>query len=245
MKLSKEQLDIKNELADQGFSVLQGPKKQSLEWRDLVQPTAKGFSDFRKTWSDLPEDNFLRDGGHYRFRRYSVFNWFDSAEIKLLPHEPHYQSTYRNNMNGGIYRDFEAFKTETIEHPLLNSIIQMVVPLFSFDNEKFWRIQAHQFRIVASQEEPGNPTPEGIHKDGADFILIMVLKRENITGGVNHIYDASKRLAFGAVLTEPGDAILLDDNKVWHGVSEVYPILADKPAYRDVLVLTFHNKTNK
>lgn len=244
MKESKEQRQIKNELANQGFSVLQGPKKQYLEWRDLIQPTTEDFSDFHQTWEDLPADDFLRDGGHYRFRRYSVFNWFDTSELKLLPHEPHYQSTYRNNMNGGIYRDFEPFKQQTIEHPLLKSIIDMVAPLFSFQQEKFWRIQAHQFRIVASAEEPGIPTPEGIHKDGADFILIMVLKRENITGGVNHIYDASKRLAFGAVLTEPGDAILLDDNEVWHGVSEVYPVDGSKPAYRDVLVLTFHNKTN-
>ncbi len=96
---------------------------------------------------------------------------------------------------------------------------------------------------MANAEEAGNPSPEGIHRDGADFILIMVLKRENITGGVNHIYDDAKRLLFGSVLTEAGDAILIDDQSVWHGVSEIYPIDVNKPAYRDVLVLTFHNHT--
>ncbi|KAG1652836.1 hypothetical protein GQR58_025982 [Nymphon striatum] len=77
---------------------------------------------------------------------------------------------------------------------------------------------------------------------GQTFILIMVLERNNITGGVNHIYDEDKRMVFGSVLTEQGDAVLLDDRKVWHGVSEVYPIDESKPAYRDVLVLTFHNQ---
>ncbi|KAG1652835.1 hypothetical protein GQR58_025982 [Nymphon striatum] len=55
---------------------------------------------------------------------------------------------------------------------------------------------------------------------GQTFILIMVLERNNITGGVNHIYDEDKRMVFGSVLTEQGDAVLLDDRKVWHGVSE-------------------------
>lgn len=146
-------------------------------------------------------------------------------------------------MNGGIYREFEPIKNSTIENPVLKSFIQLIAPQFSFNDEKSWRIQAHQFRIVANAEEAGNPSPEGIHRDGADFILIMVLKRENITGGVNHIYDNSKRLLFGSVLTEAGDALLIDDQNVWHGVSEIYPIDIDKPAYRDVLVLTFHNQT--
>jgi hypothetical protein len=121
-------------------------------------------------------------------------------------------------------------------------LIQTITPLFSFKKEKSWRVQAHQFRIVANEHEVGNPTPEGIHRDGADFILIMLLKRENITGGVNHIYDDAKRLLFGGVLSDTGDAVLIDDRKVWHGVSEVYPTDENKHAHRDVLVLTFHNK---
>lgn len=244
MKELNELNVIQTDILEQGFSVLQGPNKQNLVWSRLIATSTDSFDTFHSSWNDLPEDDFLSDGGHYRFRRYSVFNWFESGELKLLPHEPHYQSTYRNNMNGGIYRDFEPFASHTVEHPLLKSIIDMIIPCFNFNNESFWRIQAHQFRIVANENESGHPTPEGIHKDGADFILILVLKRENITGGVNHIYQNDKRLAFGAVLTEPGDALLLDDNKVWHGVSEIYPVDTSKAAFRDVLVLTFHNKTN-
>ena len=238
-----EHIDIPHELKTQGYSLLQGLKITDSQWTNIIHTMKDEYQKFHQSWNDLPADNFLSDGGHYRFRRYSVFNWKMNNELILLPHEPHYQSTYRNNMNGGINRDFEPFKPDTIENPVLKSFIKLIAPQFSFNAEISWRIQAHQFRIVAKADEAGNPTPEGIHRDGADFILIMVLHRENITGGVNHIYDESKRLLFGSVLTEPGDAVLIDDRVVLHGVSEIYPIDVSKPAYRDVLVLTFHNQT--
>ncbi len=233
---------IHNDLKTQGYTLLQGPKKETLRWTEIIDKDSAAFKQLHQGWNDLPADNFLSDGGHYRFRRYSVFNWNKDGDLVLLPHEPHYQSTYRNNMNGGVYRDFDPFKKETIDSPILKNIIQFTGNKISFSGETTWRIQAHQFRIQANADEAGQPTPEGIHKDGADFILIMVLERHNITGGVNHIYDNNKRLVFGSVLEEPGDAIILDDRMVWHGVSEVYPIDKSKPAYRDVLVLTFHNK---
>jgi hypothetical protein len=237
-----EKKSVSEELASQGYSILQGLNIKNASWDALVQTQQSDFQQFHKSWDDLPPDNFLSDGGHYRFRRYSVFNWSQSEALNLLPHEPHYQSTYRNNMNGGINRDYEAFKPDTINNPLLGKLIQLVAEKISFGGENEWRIQAHQFRIQANADEAGQPTPEGIHRDGADFILIMVLDRHNIAGGVNHIYDDAKRLVFGAVLENAGDAVLIDDRKVWHGVSEVYPVDDNLPAHRDVLVLTFHNE---
>jgi hypothetical protein len=40
-------------------------------------------------------------------------------------------------------------------------------------------------------------------------------------------------------LTEPFDAVLVDDNRVHHGVTAVSPIDTTQPAWRDVLVVTF------
>jgi len=235
--------EASKELISQGYVVLQGPNPMNASWGELLTQHEVEWGEFSQSWNDLPPDNFLSDGGHYRFRRYSVFNWSTvKGELQLLPHEPHYQSTYRNNMNGGIYREYEAFKEATVSNPLLKSMIGYIASNISFKDEKQWRIQAHQFRIEANASEAGQPTPEGIHRDGADFILIMVLNRQNIRGGVNHIYDDSKRLVFGGILENAGDAVLIDDRIVWHGVSEVYPEDESKPAHRDVLVLTFHNE---
>jgi hypothetical protein len=234
--------NIAEDLTSQGYSILQGLSIKNSSWCALLETPKTDFEAFFNSWNDLPPDDFLSDGGHYRFRRYSVFHWQKGKALTLLPHESHYQSTYRNNLNGGIYREFEAFDEKTIANPLVNKIVDFVVEKISFNDEKEWRVQAHQFRIVANVDEAGQPTPEGIHRDGADFILIMVLNRHNITGAVNHIYDDAKRLVLGGILENQGDALLIDDRKVWHGVSEVYPEDENQSAYRDVLVLTFHNK---
>ena len=137
-----EHIDIPHELKTQGYSLLQGLKITDSQWTNIIHTMAHDYQRFHQSWDDLPADNFLSDGGHYRFRRYSVFNWFMNDQLKLLPHEPHYQSTYRNNMNGGIYRDFEPFKAKTIDNPVLKSFIQLIAPQFSFNGEKSWRIQA-------------------------------------------------------------------------------------------------------
>lgn len=238
-----DKTNINRELVSRGYTLLQGAGIANSSWSRVLQKITEDLAEFQQSWQSLPPDNFLSDGGHYRNRRYSVFNWSKDGELVLLPHEAHYQSTYRNNMNGGVYREFEPFEQSIINGSVLKNIINFVAQKISFSDEEKWRIQAHQFRIETNSDEAGRPTPEGVHRDGADFILIMLISRENISGGVNHIYDDAKRLQFGGVLEECGDAVLLDDRIVWHGVSEVYPVDKNKPGYRDVLVLTFHNET--
>ncbi len=238
---------IHKDLDAQGFSILKRKDQTNSLWLDVLKKLPTQLTHFKQSWGNLPADNFLNDGGHYRYRRYAVFTWQadqqkETGQLTLLPQEPHYQSTYRNAMNGGIYRTFEPFENSTLENPLFSNIINWCIAHISLNQEKSWRIQAHQFRIEANNKEIGKPTPEGIHRDGADFILIILLERNNIIGGESHIYDANKKLQFSAVLKTLGDAVLLDDRKVWHGVSEVHVLDDTNSAYRDVLVLTFHKK---
>jgi hypothetical protein len=236
---------IKQDLRKQGYVILQRKDGRHSLWQKKLQALSDELNDFKQSWNHLPADNFLNDGGHYRYRRYAVFSWYSTAKpttkkLTLLAHEPHYQSTYRNAMNGGIYRHFEPFKNSTLANPVFNHLIHWCVDSISNNQPKNWRIQAHQFRIEANHNEIGKPTPEGIHRDGADFVFIMLIQRHNISGGVSHIYNANKKLQFSAVLETLADAILLDDREVWHGVSEVYALDKAQSGYRDVLVLTFH-----
>ena len=42
--------------------------------------------------------------------------------------------------------------------------------------------------------------------------------------------------------TKPLDAALVDDSRVYHGVTPVEPVDPARPAYRDVLVVTFRRE---
>jgi hypothetical protein len=40
-------------------------------------------------------------------------------------------------------------------------------------------------------------------------------------------------------LAQPGEAVFLDDARIFHGVTPIMPLNPDLPAIRDVLVVTF------
>jgi hypothetical protein len=102
-----------------------------------------------------------------------------------------------------------------------------------------WHIEVHQFRIEARGGESGRPTPEGMHRDGVDYVLVLLVGRRNIQSGVTSIRATDGRDLGSFTLTEPCDAAWVDDHRVMHGVTPVEPIDPAQPGFRDVLVVTF------
>lgn len=209
--------------------------------RKLITYRDHAYQAFRRSWGCLARDPYLRDGGHYRYRRYSVFHW-QHEQLRLLPHEPHYQSKHYNPMHGGFNRYFRPWLLSTVVNPAFKTIVQWATAQFCQDPQQLWRIQGHQFRVVANVHESGKPTPEGVHKDGADYILIMLMDRHNVCGGVSQIFDNAMQPLAEGTLQQAGDLVLVNDHAVYHGVSEIYPENPAQPAWRDVLVLTFHKQ---
>jgi hypothetical protein len=96
----------------------------------------------------------------------------------------------------------------------------------------------HQFRIEANTSHPGYPTPEGIHRDGVSWVFVMLVNRQNVSGGVTKVYSHRVPLST-TTLEQPLDAIFLDDERVLHAVTPVYAQDPDLRAFRDIFVLTF------
>jgi hypothetical protein len=72
-----------------------------------------------------------------------------------------------------------------------------------------------------------------------DFVLVLLIGRTNIVEGTTTIHDFDHRELGSFTLTEPLDAALVDDRRVFHGVTAVRPVDPARPAYRDVLVVTY------
>jgi hypothetical protein len=102
-----------------------------------------------------------------------------------------------------------------------------------------WHVEIHQFRIEAKPGEPGQPSPEGMHRDGVDYVLVLLISRVNIASGVTSIHDDDRTKLGSFTLTAPMDAAWVDDGRVFHGVTAVAPLDPARPAHRDVLVVTF------
>jgi len=229
---------LQSRVAQDGFAFVRAAEMQKLLARSGSRSDWEAFA---ASWNRLELDTYMADGGRYRRRRHAVYLAKPSGKFVRQPHQPHYQALDYNRLNGGIARWFEPIEPEIGNGPSMQTILAFCRSLFGSlsPSVRDWHIQAHQFRIEARPDEPGLPSPEGVHRDGVDYVLVLLINRRNIASGVTtiHALDGSQLGHF--TLTNPCDAALVDDGRVAHGVTPVEPIDPGASAYRDVLVVTF------
>lgn len=214
------------------------------ETRAALGPSATdaALADFVDSWDRLEVDAFMADGGRYRKRRIANFLALpgDARHLRGL-HRPHFQAKIHNGVNGGVDRWFAACEDAAVANPVCQALLALGraeaerlsppgAPLFC---------EMHQFRIAARAGEPGHPTPEGLHRDGVAFVLIAMIRRENLAGGETLVADAGGRELARFTLDGALDALLADDARTMHGVTAISPRDPSRPSRRDVLVLTW------
>jgi hypothetical protein len=214
--------------------------------RHAIARAGYAFVEASDSWNDLHTDTYMADGGRYRRRRFGVYaagrpDSGKSGAVERGPHQPHYQTLSYNHLNGGVERWFEPIKPEIGDGASLRTILEYCRSLFSrlAPETDAWHIEAHQFRIEARVGQQGKPTPEGMHRDGVDYVLVLLVDRRNIASGTTTVHDLDKRTLGSFTLTSPLDSALVDDARCFHGVTPVEPENPALPAYRDVLVVTF------
>jgi hypothetical protein len=225
-----------------GYAFVQAPDMQAA----LEAAGLHDWDGFAASWDDLGLDTYMADGGRYRRRRFACFR--ATAEgIRRKPHQPHYQSRDYNPLNGGIERWFDPVADSIAAHPALGAALASCYALFESLTPKAqrppaWHVEIHQFRIEARTDVVGRPTPEGLHRDGVDWVLVLLVSRVNIARGETSITDLAQRPLGSFTLTRPFDAAVTDDNRVYHGVTPVTPLDPAQPGHRDVLVVTFRRE---
>ncbi len=208
---------------------------------DTLDLTPADISEFALFWSHLTTDRYMGDGGTYRLRRYGEFDSQPGSGRLQRPHGPYEQPKYINSLNGDIARIFDPLEPAFVTHRVLNRLLDWLTALYDQceGSPQRWNIRLHPYRILANQSENGNPTPEGLHRDGVDYIVSMMVSRRNVTGGVTTITDNDQQVLWEHMLQSPMDILIGNDAHTMHSVSPVSPVDARLEAYRDVLVIAF------
>jgi hypothetical protein len=233
---------IAKTVAASGFALVRAPEMRAV----LMDAGLQDWESFARSWDDLGVDAYMADGGRYRRRRFACFR-AAPAGMTRKPHQPHYQSRDYNPLNGGIQRWFDPVTDTVGEHPALRAILATCHRLFNGLTPAplrpaSWHVEIHQFRIEARSGQEGRPTPEGMHRDGVDWVLVLLANRVNISEGETSIGDLAMRPLGSFTLTDPLDSAVTDDNRVHHGVTPVTPLDSTRPGHRDVLVVTFRRE---
>jgi hypothetical protein len=225
-------------LAGPGFAFV--PASRMRPWlHDAGAPA--DWDAFADSWNRLELDTYMADQGRYRRRRHAVFvAAAGSAPLLPAPPQPHYQALEYNALNGGVARWFAPVEPAFVAGASVAAIMGHCRALFErLAGAVAWHVEMHQFRIEAQSGSEGLPTPEGMHRDGVDYVLVLMVRRHNIDRGTTLIGSPDGSFTSAFTLVEPFDAALLDDHRVYHGVTPVRAHDPDAPAWRDVLVVTF------
>jgi len=226
-------------LLQDGLSLLQPSEFKAT----LGLPAADWQSqwpDLTKSWDRLPPDTHLRDGGRYRHRRHACYvQTLASNTLQATPHRAHWQPTDYNALHGGFERWFEPVEPAVSQAALWTGLLLALGRLFAqVKPAPQWFIEAHQFRIDTASGV-GRPTPEGAHRDGVDFVVVMLVGRKGVKGGETRVFDAHGPSGVRFVMTEPLTALLLDDTRVIHETTPIQPSGEPSGGFRDTLVLTY------
>ena len=222
-----------SQLRGHGFAVL---APQAVAALCGVEPGA--LAALAPSWDTLPPDEYLRDGGRYRHRRHACFV-VDDGEPALAPHRAHWQSLEYNALHGGMHRWFEPVEPALLARPAWPRLLGALSRLFSqLREESRWFVEAHQFRIDTA-DGIGRPTPEGAHRDGVDFVAVLLVARANIKGGETRVFAADGPQGQRFTLAQPWSLLLLDDARMIHESTPIQPADAALPGHRDTLVLTY------
>jgi hypothetical protein len=231
--MSAHRAETTTNLRDAGYVFLPAPAAQAR-----LQLDVPGLDALRESWERLPRDTYLRDGGRYRARRHSCFvQTLAPGSLEAVPHRPHWQPTSYNALHGGLTRWFEPIESQVSGAPAWRQLLLAIGEVFAqVQPVARWFIEAHQFRIDTT-DGIGRPTPEGAHRDGVDFVAVVLVARRQVRGGETRVFDAAGASGVRFTMREPWSMLLMDDARVIHETTPIQP--QGKEGTRDTLVVTY------
>jgi hypothetical protein len=232
--------DICGELTAKGYSVV---RRDEIV---LTHDMETAWETLRAAYPDLPPDEFLPGGLKYRYRRFGRFYFLPmTGELLPLPHVDYFQSKDINKVTGGIVRKFAPLLPEMFENAFLKELIRFDFHQFPLSEEMkrgAWNVDVHLMRVVAERDLPGQPTPEGIHRDGAEFVTVHLAELENVTGGTVGVYDLHEHPLVNFTLETLLDSYFLHDTHVLHDAQPIRAIDTTTRGVRSILTFDYKHQ---
>ncbi|MEX6626887.1 2OG-Fe dioxygenase family protein [Tenacibaculum salmonis] len=145
-------------------------------------------------------------------------------------------------------RVFKQASKASVENELFKNLLKEVFLLISEIHPTTQKIKvtSHFMRTISDIQIKGENSPEGVHEDGAKYIVsALVINRTNILGGETQIFEAvseKKELVFNTILEAGEFAFQADTGEekefgtdLWHYVTPIQPINLAEKGIRDII----------
>ncbi|CAG7649504.1 2OG-Fe dioxygenase family protein [Actinacidiphila bryophytorum] len=209
--------------------------------RSRLGADADTWRRFASHWESLCTDGYASARGTRRLRRYGRFSLTPSTgRVRALPWAAFVQPDDSNRLYVGVERTFQPLTDSFVEDPVFRALLRLLADAATaLEDPASWNVKVHPFRVLASADTHGLPTPEGRHRDGVTLVSSMLVCRSNVAGGESSVSGPRGAPLLTTTLSEPGALLLGDDRRTLHSVSPVRAADSGRPAHRDVLVVTF------
>jgi hypothetical protein len=181
---------------------------------------------FAAHWDDLAPDPYAAELSTQRLRRYGHFAYKPAeGAIRLLKHESFVQPEDSNPLYIGTDRRFEPLTDTFTADPLLHAMLALLGRFATaLDDAAEYSAKVTPFRVMASPAVEGQPTPEGLHRDGVTLVTALLIGRHNAAGDQSTVVDTTGKTLLTTTLREPGTLLLGDDRTTLHDVSPIRPV---------------------
>jgi hypothetical protein len=191
-----------------------------------------------RIWDTLPLDPYIPPSPTARRRRHGRFKYHCSTtKLEQLPSAAYYQSSDSNPVYGGRDRHLPGLDKLTLDAlPELTQLIAGASAMIDFSYPQVL-INCHLMRVFGTATEPGEPSPEGLHHDGFDFVSLHIIQRVNMEGGQSIVVDGSNRIVAAPLLATPFDSLVIDDEAFSHAGLPFF--VPSGVGYRDTFLCSY------
>ena len=129
------------------------------------------------------------------------------------------QNADYNDFSGGYKRFYDTLPPEFVREPATIKLMDAFQAKYNLPDGELILLQM-QTSWVFPGDEDRCLTGQGIHTDGADRAMLVVLNRDNIEGGRNAIYKDvhGQNAVIKPFVLKEGDSLFWKDNQVFHHV---------------------------
>lgn len=202
---------------------------------ELGQLPLNGFSDLKRTFENLPSDNYAEE--RLRSRRYSRYTIEDGV-LNAQRAKDFMQSRSINHYLGDVERTYEEIEDVLLENEAFLGMFNSFQRGVNLSPES--TIEAHQLRLHC-RAHIKSPAPEGTHQDGFDYIAVFMVETKNVDGGEVMLFNDPDGPPILKKQLETGEFFIINDRKLFHNASPLVPTANTEDGHWDVIVLTANN----
>jgi len=199
---------------------------------DRLSPQA--VVDLAPSFESLPQTD--HKDGQYRLRRYSLIElMLEPKAFKELSVDTFMQTDKYNEFQGNVDRRFENLEPDVLHGEGMKEAVYRFRMLNNLPMGTL--VDIHQMRVITLYEDTP-VSPEGVHRDGYDCIMMLGIARHNVEGGNLLVYQEKDGDHFMSLPLTAGSMVIINDRELWHNAQAIQSQDKSQDGYVDAFIMT-------